>query len=568
MLMADYLQRSLFKWKYAVLVILIISAIAAAVSYQVNRWLPQYALSFSNIIAQQFHNKISFRTVHYGFPNHIIFKDVKMYEFDEKSPVLQSSKVMMGFSFPLLSSAAPLRYIIMNDLTVNFPAFKDYLTRHNKNIFTRTTALPKGNIRLIVPNGRFYVKGLSSGDPITFKIDLSLNQGHVNLHGSWGGQSSIDLWGNWQGNNIDWKGFIFYNKFYILDIDGNLIIQEKDITLKQLSFSVNRNSVLARARCSRQELFQCDADIALKNTNLHLHAQNTAQGLVFNGWADSNRVHVNFENLEAMIINENFLKLKIKQIQSTFSIQGHQYRVPFEDLLASFNFERPYQKIITLSAQLLAGHCESRIFLDTTSLPWQIKSQGSFDGINLEQGLLSGSFNLQSSKNTELSGILTLQNGNFDNTPFQAWAATALQMPSLEHVSGADMSCQFKIDGKSKMFENLKLNTDDFDLSGFFDLDADNLVSSQGSVRFSKKLFSESPIGRHIIGLVRGAWTLPFEFHLSGSLHRMNFQWDKSPLKDKVRQHMFSFYERMIDRRIDARPAYKVTIPNESVSPG
>ena len=141
-------------------------------------------------------------------------------------------------------------------------------------------------------------------------------------------------------------------------------------------------------------------------------------------------------------------------------------------------------------------------------------------------------------------------------------------MPSLNHVSGADLSCHFKIDGKSKMLDDLKLNTEDLDLSGFFHIDEDDLVSSQASVRFSKKLLSESPIGRHIMGLVRGAWTLPFEFSLSGNVHRMNFQWDNSPLKDKVRQHMFSFFERMIDRRMDAHPYYNVTIPNESVSPG
>ena len=59
MLMMNYLQRFLFKWKYAILIFLIISAMVVAVSSQINRWLPNYALSFSNLIAQQFHTKIS-----------------------------------------------------------------------------------------------------------------------------------------------------------------------------------------------------------------------------------------------------------------------------------------------------------------------------------------------------------------------------------------------------------------------------------------------------------------------------------------------------------------------------
>lgn len=141
-------------------------------------------------------------------------------------------------------------------------------------------------------------------------------------------------------------------------------------------------------------------------------------------------------------------------------------------------------------------------------------------------------------------------------------------MPSLDHISGADLSAHFKIDGESKMFDDLRLTTDDLNLSGFFHLDADDLVSSRMSVRFSKGLLSESHIGRNIIGLVHGAWTLPFDFRLSGNVYSTNFQWDNSTLKDKVRQHMFSFFEHMIDRRMDAHPTYKLAIPSESVSPG
>jgi hypothetical protein len=474
-----------------------------------------------------------------------------------------------------------------------------------------------------VPNGQLYLKDYHQGNPIAFKINLSLNQGHVSALGSWNdndifnyelygnihnagfdldkftlqeGRSSMNIWGSWRDNNIDWKGFIFYDKFYILDIDGHLKIQDKDIVLKQLSFSIDGNGVGARGHCSRQNLFQCDAEMTywqgtqrlngqgpFKNMNLHLHAQNTPHGISFNGAADLyllfnpdaptslQNAHIDFKNLKARVINGNSLKLKIGESTLFLNIKNNTLspiRMPLKDLLASINYAVPYQKIINLSARMSAGHCYGRIFLDTSSFPWQIESQGSFDGIDISQGLLSGAFNFQSSNTIKLSGNLALHNGNFNDTRFQAWVAKTLQMPSLEYVSGADLSCQFKINGKSRMLKDLKLKTKDFDLSGNFYLDEDDLVSSQGAVRFSEKLLNESDIGRHIIGLVRGAWTLPFEFHLSGNVHRMNFQWDNSPLKDKVRQHMFLFFERIIDRRMDAHPYYNVTIPNESVSPG
>jgi hypothetical protein len=620
---ASYLQRFLFRWKYAILIILIISATSGAVSFEINRWLPNYALSFSHLIAQQFQTKISFKTVNYRFPNYIIFKDVNVIGSDEKAPILQASEVIMNFSFPLLTSATPLNYVIMDGMAINFPVLKNYLIRHHKKIFAWAKTLPKGNMRLLVPDGQCYLKDYLHGNPAAFKIDLSLNQGRVSAHGYWfdsdrynyelfgnvrnagfdldkltliQGRSSMNLWGSWRDNNIDWKGFIFYDKFYILDIDGHLKIHDKDIVLDQLSFSIDGNGVGARGHCTKQDLYQCDADMTywqgtqhlgeqgpVKNVNLHLHAQNTPRGLVLNGTADLSflfdpnapasiqNAHIDFKDLKARIINGNSLKLKIGDSSLILILKNKTLspiKVPLQNLLASIDYAVPYQKTVNLSARMLAGHCYSRIFLDTSSFPWQIKSQGRFDGVVINHGILSGAFNLQTSETIQLSGNLALHNGNFNDTPFQAWAAKTLQMPSLENVSGADLSFQFKIDGKSRMLKDLRLNTDNFDLSGNFYLDEDDLVSSQGSVRFSEKLLNESDIGRHIIGLVRGAWTLPFEFRLSGNVHRMNFEWDNSPLKDKVRQHMFSFFERIIDRRMDAHPYYNVTIPNESVSPG
>jgi len=597
MLMTSYSQRSLFKWACALLILLMICAMAAIFIFQVDRWLPRYALPFTDVIAQRSQTKISFSMVHYRFPDHIIFKNVTVFEADKKAPILQASRVTVGL----------FNTIVINDMAIHFPAFKDYWARHGEKVHAWAAALPQKNMRLVVPNGRFYLTDDGKGDPVAFKIDLRLDQDRLNAHGSWGDKhpfnyalyvhahdhgfdldkftltdtgSSMNLWGSWHGDTIDWKGFIFYEKFYILDIDGNLKVQQNAVALKQLSFNINGDPVKVRGYCSPKNIFQCDADIALKNIRLHLHSQNTPQGLALKGGADLNGTHVDFEDLTGQVVNNNFLKLRTKRIQAIFPVQGREHKVFIDDLWASIDFARPYQKIIALSARMYGGNFHSRIRLETSSLPWQLKGQGQFEGIDI--GLLSssfsslkqchghlyGNFDLQAPKNTEFTGALTLHNGDFDNTDFQVWAAKTLQMPSLDHLSNAEMSCRFKVDEKSKTLEDLRLNTDEFNLRGFFDLDADDLVSSQDSVRFSKKTLSESPIGRQIIGLVRGAWTLPFEFRLSGNIYRMNFQWDNSPLKDKVRQHLFSFFERMIDQRMDAHPVYRVTIPSESVSPG
>ena len=632
MLMINYSQRSLFKWEYAIVIILIITAILTTFSFQINRWLPEYALSFSNLIAQGSQTQIDFGTVRYRFPNHVIFKNVTVLSIDRKSTLMHASRLTMGISFPLFSSAAPLDEVVIKDMTIDFPALKNHLTLHGKRAYTWAKIFPKGRLHLLIPNGQILLKSSPPRAPITFNVDLKLDQDHLHAHGSWKnngrfnyeiygnihdsgfdlekltlqeGRSSMNLWGNWYKNEFYWKGFIFYDKFYILDIDGHLNIQKNDILLKPLSFSIDGDDVTISGECTKQNLFQCDAAITyqrstpqvnpkspLESMQLHCHAQNTPRGIIFKGTSDLNflfdpdspaslqRIHLDFKNLKTLIVNGNFLKLRINQLQSAFTIHRNEYKVLQKNILASINFSKPYQKDIVLSAGVYAGNWDSRIHLNTAVVPWLIKGQGEFKNIDMDRlsdtfyffkqchGLLSGNFNLQSSKNTELVSTLTLHHGVFNDSDFQAWIAKTIQMPSLNHVSRADLSGRIKIDGKSKMMDDLKLNTDNFDLRGFFHLDADDMVSSRIAIRFSKKLLDESPRGRDIIGMVRGAWTLPFEFSLSGALYRMNFQWDNSPLKNKVRQHIFSFIQRMIDQHMDDYTTYKVTTPNESVSPG
>src|ERR1700688_4421521 len=149
MLTANFSQRSLFKWsssrtltvvrKYAVLIILIISAVLAAVTFQINRRLPQYSLFLANAIGQESQTKISFKTAHYRFPGCIVLKNVTVQGIDGKVPMLQASRITVGF----------FDDIAVDDMVINFPALKNYLTRHNKKIFAWGKTLP-GKMRLLV----------------------------------------------------------------------------------------------------------------------------------------------------------------------------------------------------------------------------------------------------------------------------------------------------------------------------------------------------------------------------------------------------------------------------------
>ncbi|MBF0504825.1 MAG: hypothetical protein HQL14_06955 [Candidatus Omnitrophica bacterium] len=617
MLTANYFQRSPSKWKLAIIFILVISAMITAFSFSINRYLPKYALAFCDILNQQLALKVSFSSIHYRFPIYLILKNVKVCVNSENAPMLAAHRIVMSLSIPFSASGPSFNNAVLDHTTMDLESLKNYWRKYRTPLSAWTHTLPRENSGIIIHNGELYLKGLDS-KPFPFEVDFSRKQDHVSAQGFWinkdkfnfqlygdlaqtsfnlsklfieGGPSSINLWGKWQENTIDWKGFILYKQFYILDIHGHLNIADTDIVLKSLSFSVNGNDMTAQGSCSKLKLFSCEGDMTLarqkqhpsyddplKKISLHLSSQNTPKDILFNGQADLyflfdphypwplKSMHVNFKNLKTRLLNTNFLKLKIDHIDASW-MSPDEHKIPVENLLASVHLDQPHNAIIGLSARMYQGRYRGRVFIDTATTPWIIKGQGKIDGTDisrlgrtffvLEQyrGILNSRFDFQSSKSIQLNGTMVIRHGDFNDLHFLPWLANLLQMPALGHLQNAELSCRFKIDEDSKNLDDFKLHTDDLDLSGFFYLDAQDLVSSRISVRFSKTLLGQSPIGRNLMGLVREAWALPFEFKLSGNIYKMNFQWDKSPLKDKVRQHIFPFMEKIIDQQVESPPS-------------
>ena len=263
--------------------------------------------------------------------------------------------------------------------------------------------------------------------PVLIWINLTLEDG----------RSSMNLWGSWHGNSIDWKGFIFYDKFYILDIDGHLKIQDNDIVLKQLSFSVNGDNVTASGHCLKQDLFQCDAKIGLKDIDLRLQAQNTPRGILFKGIVDLQNIHLDFADLKARIVNGKYPKNKGHL--PVFIIKTGPcplLRSRLKIFRANY-VGSPDEKAITLSAKMYEGNLLGRIFLKTSSWPWQVKGQGQCEGMDINSlgrdlfsqqfhGLVSGNFDLQGPRNRGISGNLILHHGSFDGTQLQEWMTKTL----------------------------------------------------------------------------------------------------------------------------------------------
>ncbi|GEM_PF-2753898 len=616
--MINYFARSPSKWKRWkrwMFIGLIITSMGSVFCFIIDRFLHQFAPSCAGPAADQFKLKISFKAVHYRFPHQVVLDDLKVVDVSAgPTALLDASRAVLGFSIPLFSAHHEIHVsqIMLDHMTVHLPEWKDYITR-NRSLVSWARSLPQRDIRVRLANTQVYYDQAAA--PIAFKIDFTFRRGHWTGHGFWEGKGHYDyefagdiarpgwqltkivvrhdrsflqLWGSWQENYLDWKGFVFYDgplakgPLYILDIDGHLHIKDRDIALERLSFSVNGDKVQATARYVMGDPPKFGANITytrqaghvhpqdpLKNADVYFYGQGSGQGALVNGdvnfYFDTplERLRLGFEGLNAFAINNKFLQLKVRQGESSLWYNGHEHKISFEDLWAGAQPDQDARETMILSARLYGGRYQGQVMVDTGAKPWQIKAQGKIEEVEagrmnevLEyftkcRGRLSADFDVRAPRDPVLSGTLSMRDGDFADLSFLKWVSRTFQIPVLEHLSGADLFCRFKVDTQSMALEDLRLRTPDLDLSGFFRVDADDLVSSRIFMRFSEKVLNGSPIGRKIIGLVPEAWALPFEFRLSGNFHHMNFQWDDSPLKRKVRQRIPHFIERTIERRVE-----------------
>ena len=106
------------------------------------------------------------------------------------------------------------------------------------------------------------------------------------------------------------------------------------------------------------------------------------------------------------------------------------------------------------------------------------------------------------------------------------------------------------VDSAEELFKDIPK---DLYLKGYFRVDRKDLVSSQLSLIFSRELLRKSRKFRPLLKLLEKELTsLSFDFQLSGNLHAMNFQWLDSEIKQTIQEKMPDFFERRIERGIDA----------------
>lgn len=376
---------------------------------------------------------------------------------------------------------------------------------------------------------------------------------------------------------------------YILDINCRINLLFPRVLIERLSFSLNNNPVSIKGSISFSQPVGIGLAISSNQAEsgkaaaenlkkVDLRFQGVLENSVFigNGMLSLDfmkkkkasppleRLKLGFKGLALNPSGYPRLKLSLKGLSLFCLTESNAYRMFLDGMNATVYLQNEKSKFIEFNSKLYGGSINGwgRVGLDT--FPPHVSSAVRFRGVDANRlegllvhlskvyGRMYGQAYFSSYPRLILNGGMVVENGYLRDFEFFKWLSETFTLPSLRKIDFTKLSSNFTVNDEGAGLRELKLGSQDVNLSGYFKLGADDLVSSKLSLALSRELLKESPKFAPLLRLAdSGPASLAFNFQLSGVLDAMNFQWLSSDFKKDVQDAIPGFIERKIERSVE-----------------
>jgi len=423
--------------------------------------------------------------------------------------------------------------------------------------------LNSGNIQL---KGHAFLNSRSQKQPASFLEKLILRS--ANPKTSPAAEPSIDI------IDIDAKGRMRFPKLQVDRLNFNLngfpVTAKADILLASPpSWEMTTSLDNAPAGTNRIKNFK-QANLNLSGSIANGTVQ--AQGKLNFLFEKTKEANFPLEKIEMTVPKISFsydryrrLAMQFADGQIAISTIKNRYQISFAELTALLNMRPDKLKIIDLTAALYGGNLQGRIWCDVARFPIRITGNATLSDLEANtlaellvyfskiHGNLDGKLQVKSHPGFALTGDVLINDGRLENFDFFKWMAETFHIPSLTNVAFATTAAQFWLNAQGNGLTDIEINSLDVGLTGYFNVDKNNLVASKLSLSLSRAVLQESPKFNAILRMFEeDVPSLIFDFQLSGNQEAMNFQWLQSEFKQHIEDRIPNFVERMIDRKINA----------------
>jgi len=377
---------------------------------------------------------------------------------------------------------------------------------------------------------------------------------------------------------------------YVLDIDGRINFDFPRIAIDRFNFALNNIPVTMSGDISLLDFPTLNADVSFRHPQSNksqdiyfekadVHLTSTWQDKVLNtdGRMDIDFIEhgdLGFSPQKAQIIFSDlqFHFDRFKRVAAylskgdiTYQTKTSEHRIIIENFKSLTDTKKEGLKITTFHTPFYDGSLDGEIRFDTTRIPSLITSHVALHDVDTDtleeflvhfakfNGRMSSTMVFTNVPQLDLSGEVTISDGQMTDFNFFNWVADTFRLPALKAIDFKKATAQFSINKENIQIHDIRLRTKDVDIGGYFSVDHQNLVSSEITLAFSQELLGESPKFKSILTIFdEDNDRLDFDFRLSGNVDTMNFQWVPSEVKKKIQTRIPDFIERKIERNIDS----------------
>ncbi len=245
-------------------------------------------------------------------------------------------------------------------------------------------------------------------------------------------------------------------------------------------------------------------------------------------------------------------------------VSGNEHRVTWSEAALPINLEGE-NKTIGIHTDLYGGTMDGEMQIDASAVPFKITSHLETRDVDANQlqellihfgkvhGRLDSRMDYQNRPQQRLKGELSVNGGNLTDYEFFKWLSENFGLHSLLSVDFDKARAGFLINDQKAGVFDIDLVSDSLNIQGDFFVRPNDLVESKLALAFHRRLIQESPKLAPIIKFFDPETRfVDFDFQLSGNLHAMNFYWLENPAKQRIRDGLPNFIERIIDHRVNA----------------
>lgn len=412
---------------------------------------------------------------------------------------------------------------------------------------------------------------------------------------------SSELKGSYTGGAFRLSGFAFMNtlfkesghpepaNLFILDIDcrGNFTFPK--LQIDRLKFSLNNNPVSLKGNIFLSGPILLDLVISSYLTypkygqaedikRIELKIKGALKENVFSsdgilnldsvkkkeGGFPLERMEFGFNGLTFYFAQYPHLRMHLGDGNLFFQTDQNEYKISLKDLKAIFYLRNKKFKFVEFNSLFYDGFLKGRGRIDMSNWPPRVTSiarvrnvsANKLDGLLIHfskfHGKLASFMHFSNFPHLFLKGGMVIEKGYLYNLEFFKWLADFFDLPALKKISFKKAASNFLVNEEGASLQEMRLESKDVNLNGYFSLGHNDLVSSKISLFFTRERLQKSAKFRPLLNLLGKDFNnLIFDFQLSGNLHRMNFQWLQSDFKRKIQASIPHFIERKIDRDME-----------------